>query len=157
MDLDNNFLASPNWKQKLEFFIANKIKINFNQGLDIRMIDSERARLLSQSSYYDKNFTKRRLYFAFDNPADEEKFHAKLRLVLEYIPAGRIMIYMLVGFNTSWEQDWHRFKVIDSYGCDPFVMVYNNRKDDKRLRDFARWVNRRMYRTVRFEDYDRNR
>lgn len=156
--MDNNFLASPEWKKKLKFFIANKIKVCFNQGLDIRMIDEDRARLLSQTLYFDKNFNKRRLYFAFDTPGIEPVFRKNLEILLKHIPAHRIMIYMLVGYNTTWVQDMHRFEVINSYGCDPYVMIYNKlklkTKTDKRLKHFARWVNRRLYRTVKFSDYD---
>ena len=151
--MDNNFLASSHWRAKLLFFIENKIKVNFNQGLDIRLIDEPKAELLGRVLYYDSKFVKRRIYFAFDDPKIEPIFRQNLELLLKHIPAHRIMIYMLVGHDTSFEQDLHRFDVINSYGCDPFVMIFNNRKDDQRLRDFARWVNRRLYRNLPFNDY----
>ena len=151
--MDNNFLASHGWKPKLEFFIANKIKVNFNQGLDIRLITDESAHLLSQVLCYDKNFKKRRLYFAFDHPSLEPIFKHNLELLLKYMKPYLIMVYMLVGFNTSFEEDMHRFELINSYKCDPYVMIYNNSKKDKNIRNFARWVNKRMYRHLEFKDY----
>ena len=39
--LDNNFLASSKWEEKLQYFIDNKIKVSFNQGLDIRILYSQ--------------------------------------------------------------------------------------------------------------------
>jgi len=40
---DNNFLASPKWHENLKELIRRKIKVSFNQGLDIRLIDNENA------------------------------------------------------------------------------------------------------------------
>jgi len=154
--LDNNFLASPKWKEKLKFFIDNKIKISFNQGLDIRLIDDEKAEILSKVLYYDLKFYQRRLYFAFDDPIIEPIFKEKIKILLKYIPAKHIMIYILVGNNTTFKQDMDRFNIINSYGCDPFIMIYNNRRDNQKLRNFSRWVNMRIYKTCpKFEDYRR--
>ena len=36
---------------------------------------------------------------------------------------GRIMVYLLVGFNTSHEQDYHRFSKLREFEVEPFVMV----------------------------------
>lgn len=151
--LDNNFLASPMWQSKLQYFIDNKIKVNFNQGLDIRLVTEEKAEMLSKVDYYDRHFIKRRLYFAFDNPLDKKIFCNKLQILLKYIKPYRIMIYMLVGFNTTFEQDIDRYNTIREFGCDPYVMVYNNRKDRPILRDFARWVNKRIYKSCNFNEY----
>ena len=32
-------------------------------------------------------------------------------------------------------------------------MVYNNRRDDKWIRHFDRWVNKKIYKTCSLEDY----
>ncbi len=152
--LDNNFLASPKWKEKLQYFIDNNLKVSFNQGLDIRLIDDEKAEMLSRVKYYDRNFSRRCIYFAFDDPNLEDIFVKKLKLLLKYIKPYHLMIYILVGFNTSFEQDMHRFKVVRSYGCDPYIMLFNNRKDKPILRHFSRWVNKRIYKSCEFEDYN---
>lgn len=151
--LDNNFLASPMWKEKLQFFIDNNIKVSFNQGLDIRLIDDEKAQMLSKVKYYDWKFSRRCIYFAFDDPALENVVRNKLKVIIKYIKPYHIMVYMLVGFNTEFSQDMHRFEVLREYGVDPFVMVYNNRKDKPILRHFARWVNKRIYKSDKFENY----
>lgn len=151
--LDNNFFASSLWKQKLQFFIDNYIKVSFTQGLDIRLIDEEKAKMLSKVKYYDKSFIKRRVYFAFDDPSIESIFCENLKILLKYIKPYQIMVYILVGYNTTFEQDMHRFKVLRKYGVDPFVMIYNNRKDKPILRHFARWVNKRIYTIDKFENY----
>jgi hypothetical protein len=151
--LDNNFLVSPLWKAKLEKFIKNKNKVCFNQGLDIRLVTPEKAEVLSRVKYYDLGFRKRRLYFAFDNPVIEPQIHRGVFTLDEAgIPPAHLMFYILVGFNTAFEQDVHRFNVINSKGCLPYIMLYN-RTRDKNLMRFARWVNKRYYKVVKFEDY----
>lgn len=152
--MDNNFLASKIWKEKLQFFIHNNIKVNFNQGLDIRLIDDEKAEMLSKVKYYNRTFTRRCIYFAFDNPIMENLFKEKINILKKYIKSYQIMIYILVGFNTDFDQDMKRFEIVNELGCDPYIMIFNNRKDDKKLRDFARWVNKRIYRKCKFEEYN---
>ena len=151
--MDNNFLASEHWKEKLKFFINNKIKVSFNQGLDIRLIDDEKAEMLSKVNYYNGKFSEKRLYFSFDDPKLEEIFKEKIKILLKYIRPKDIMVYILCGFNTKFSEDMHRFEVVREYGCKPFIMIYNNKKTDQRLRDFARWVNRFVYKISKFEDY----
>lgn len=154
--LDNNFLASHLWKEKLEYFIRQKLKVSFNQGLDIRLINEDNARLLSQVKYYDLNFRKRRLYFAFDDPKLESTIKENVKILNDAgIPNEHLLFYVLVGFNTTFEEDYRRFKVLDELGCLPFIMLYNNRTC-KKLRDFARWVNRRYYKVVSWNNYKPN-
>ena len=44
---DNNFLASPNWKNILKQLSDIDVRVDFNQGLDARLIDEEKVSLLS--------------------------------------------------------------------------------------------------------------
>ena len=60
---------------------------------------------------------------------------------------------MLVGFNTSFEENMYRFRKLTELKVDPFGMIYNEKKD-VRLRHFARWGNSRIYKTCSFEEYD---
>jgi len=155
--LDNNFLASPKWREKLEFFIRHNIKVCFTQGLDIRLINKENAELLAKVKYYDNHFYRRRLYFAFDDPKLENVVKEKVAILLEAgIRADHLLFYMLVGYDTTFEQDYHRFEVLKNLGVLPFVMRYNNRRDKQQLVDFARWVNKRLYNWTSWKDYDRN-
>jgi len=137
----------------LQYFIDNNIKVCFTQGLDIRLITEEKAEMLSRVKYYDKNFVKRRLYFALDNPSDRKIFCDKLKILLNYIKPYRVMVYILVGFNTTFEQDMDRFNTVRDFGCDPYIMIYGNRKYKPKIRNFARWVNKRIYKSCSFKEY----
>jgi len=151
---DNNFLASPRWHENLKEIIARKIKVSFNQGLDIRLIDQENAKLLSKIHYYDHKFKRPRLYFSFDTPEIETDVSKGIETLRKAgIPPHHLMFYVLVGFNTSFQEDYHRFEVLTKMGIKPFIMIYNNRRDKPILRHFARWVNKRYYKVCTFPHY----
>jgi len=155
--LDNNFLASPDWKEKLQYFINNKIKVCFNQGLDVRLITEEKAKMLSKVDYRDDQFKTKRLYFAWDNVKDEEIIIEKLKLLISKgIKPQNIMVYVLIDFNSTFEEDMYRTNKLIEIKVKPFIMQYNrknNKNRDKRKIDLARWINMRYYNFIKFEDY----
>jgi len=157
--LDNNFLASPRCLENLDYLINNDIYVNFHQGLDIRLVNEENIGLLYSVNSYDHKFNKLSYYFAWDLMKDEKQVRKGIHSLLEYgFKADQLMFYMLVGFNTTFEEDMHRFNVLRGFGVRPFVMKYNNCQD-KKLNRFARWVNRpnRLYEFVEFENYTRKK
>jgi len=154
--LDNNFLASPRCIENLKELIARKIKVSFNQGLDIRLINQENARLLAKTRYYDGKFKRRTLYLSFDLPEIEPDVIKAVEVLRRFgVKPWHLFFYMLVGYNTSFVQNMHRFEVLRSLGVFPYVMRYNFRRDDKQLNKFARWVNAggAGYRSVPWEEY----
>jgi hypothetical protein len=70
------------------------------------------------------------------------------------IKARDLTVYMLVGFNTTHQEDLFRFNKLKELKINPFVMIYNNRRDDQWIRDFARYVNRpKLRKKVKIEEY----
>lgn len=145
--LDNNFLALPSHIEKLKKYIKNKWIMDFNQGLDFRLINDENAELLSKVKHY------KQLHFAWDLMKNEKGIKKGLDIITKYVKPYRILVMMLCGFDTTLEEDFYRFKELLRYKVDPFVMVYNNKKDSKKLRDFARWVNKRIYKVCKWKNY----
>jgi len=149
MLLDNNFLASPRGKQNLDFLIINDLKVNFNQGLDIRLVDTELATLLASTKYYSWNFKTRGLHFAFDDMRYENEVWQGIDLLENAgVNPKHLMFYVLIGYNTTEEQDLHRIYSLKDRGVKPFVMPYNQTKN--RL---TRFVNGRYYEFMKLEDY----
>jgi len=151
---DNNFFYSKLWKEKLTYIKEQGLKVSFFQGLDARLMDEEKSQWLADTSSYNQHFTSKTCYFAWDLMKNSE---AILRGLQNVIDAGtrpaNLMVYVLVGFNTTHEEDYYRFKKLRELGCDPFIMVYNNRRDDPWIRHFGRWVIKRLYKTCSYEDY----
>jgi len=154
--LDNNFLASPKWRENMGRLINGKIAVNFNQGLDIRLIDQEVAHLLSRTRYMDHKFRRRTLHFAFDLPdLESDVIRGVTLLERAGIRLSHLMCYVLVGFNRDFQSDLGRVKTLIRLGVRPYVMRYNFRRDDHRLNAFARWVNGRYWEVCEWENYTR--
>lgn len=149
--LDNNLTAAPmdHFRRVLGQIIDNNLQADFSQGWDIRLLNEEHAALLSKVRVGRSGHH----HFAWDNPGDEEAVRRGVALLAKYMPLRRIIFYVLVGFNTTQEEDEHRVYVLRDLGVQPFVMPYN--KKDSYQRRFARYVNRKpiFMTTPRFEQY----
>lgn len=156
---DNNFLAAPSWRKTLQDIHDNKIKVCFNQGLDIRLIDNEIAELLSKLRYYDDQFKRRRLYLSYDLSDLEPVVSKGIELLKKHgIRPRHQMWYVLTGYGEADEAElltdalWRLNLLIDKKVL-PFVMLYNNRNDMPYLRHLARWINGRYYMICSYEEY----
>jgi hypothetical protein len=153
--LDNNFLASPKCNDKLEQLIDIRKKTSFSQGLDVRLVTPENAELLSQVWYYDQSFKYRRLYLAWDFSEVEPHVLKGIETLLDAgIKPGHLMFYVLIGYNTTYEQDMHRVQTLIDLGVKPYVMPYNEMRGTYH-HHLRRWVNRRFYMVVPWTDYDK--
>lgn len=151
--LDNNFGASPRWKENLAYIQEHDLKVNFNQGLDIRILTKEFAEKLAEVKYYNWTFKKRSLHFAFDDLRYKDKFKEGIEtLISSGIPASHIMVYVLVGYNSTIQDDLERISTITHYGAVPYVMRYNSTKN-RELAKLARWVNRMYYQFIEWSVY----
>lgn len=155
--LDNNFLASPNWERNLKYIVRKKIKVNFNQGLDIRLIEHDNLVLLKKTKYYNASFKGHYLTFAWDLVEIEEQVIKGVQTLFNYgFKKSNIRLYILCGYDTTLDQDLHRAYVLREFGIRPFAMPYNGRTDDKKLNAFVRWVNRpEAFMSCDFKDYTR--
>jgi hypothetical protein len=148
--LDNNFLASPLWREKSLQIIDQKIKVDFTQGLDIRLVDEEKAELLAAMKH------RKRIHFAFDSLQIEKEVRHGIELLLSQgINHDRLSFYVLVNFSSTIEQDLKRIAILDEYGVNSFVMVYNKANAPQKIKHLARWCNKyQTKKSCRFEDYD---
>lgn len=154
--LDNNFQASPKWRENVEFLLANDLKVNFNQGLDIRLINEAFAAYLAELKTYSWHFKNkgRGFHVALDDPKTTAAFLRGMD-VLENagVSPSYVMVYVLVGFNTTYQEDVERVFTILERGAKPYVMRYNGSKKQPQ-RHLARWINRRYYEFVDFGSYN---
>ena len=173
--LDNDFFGQPrpDWRARLAEIRDGGFRVCFNQGINIRMIDQESAEAIASVRYYDDSFTVRRIYTAWDNLGDGERFFRGIdTLERAGIPSRHVMAYMLIGYDRreTWERLFVRFDRMKERGIRPYPMVfdpkrahrklplggYNKRIENRTLAEFSRWVIRKSYNFVDFEDYDVN-
>lgn len=143
---DNNFTADPYCIEKLKEIKERKLIVDINQGCDVRLMNDEKAYWLGQVRHL------RSVHYAWDLMEYEDKVLNGIETLSKYVKKYKHMCFMLVGFNTSFEEDMYRFKKLTEMKVDPFVMIYNQ-IPDVRLKHFARWVNGRIYKKCKFEEY----
>lgn len=146
--LDNNLTAhSKQFKETLNQLIDEGIKTDFSQGLDIRLITPEKAKLLSQVKLWGQ------IHFAFDNLDIEDEVRKGIKILEDNgVKKHNLMFYVLIGFDTNEEEDLYRVNLLDDLGVDPFVMPYD--KSKKYQKDFARWVNHKaIFNSVEWKNY----
>jgi hypothetical protein len=131
--LDNDFFGQPReqWQARVKEIVDGKYRICLNQGINTRMIDDEAAEAIASMGYWDDSFQTARLYTAWDNIGDEERFFRGVDTLERYgIPARHLMVYMLIGYDKreTWERLFYRFKRMADRYIMAYPMVYGDRK-----------------------------
>lgn len=150
--LDPNMFACSDWKDLSQQLIDSKAWVDFSQGCDIRIMNEEKTE-------YIKQMKIKRVHFAWDRYEDKDMIIPKFKAFKEITgwDIRKLVVYVLVNFNTTLEQDLERIYTLRELGYWPFVMVYEKEKLPPRhvLRQLQRWVNMRaVFQTVpKFEDY----
>jgi hypothetical protein len=154
--LDNDFFGQPadQWKARIAEIVDGNFRVCLSQGINVRLITEEAASALATIEYRSADFSKRRLYTAWDNLGDEKVFFRGMSMLSDAgIPPDRVMAYMLVGFDKreTPEAIWHRFYRMVALGIKPYPMVFD--RTDKSLTAFQRWVITGLYRAVPWSEY----
>jgi len=131
---DNNILALPDHFEKVAGqLVAAKVKVDFNQGLDIRLVTPHIVELL-------KSLRLAQLRFAFDDPKLARTIEKKVALLNEG-GLKQIYFYVLVGYNTTFEEDLARLNLLRRLGCLAYVMRYETVYAVQEYITLARWAN----------------
>ena len=144
--LDNNFTADPLMLDKCEELKQRRIMVDLTQGIDIRLMTDAKAKALSEISHM------RSVHFAWDLMKYEKQVMEGIRVLSQYISPGKMKCFMLVGFDTTIDEDFYRIYKLISLGIDPYVMVYNE-KPDVRLQKLQRWVNGYYFKKCNFNEF----
>lgn len=148
--LDNNFFANPEWKSAVKDLDRVGQPVKFH-GVDVRIMDEE------QAWWLNKLKLKTGVHIAWDLP--QLDLTDRLKAMVKYIPPYKITCYVLVGFNSTIEQDLNRVYTLRNLGITPFVQPYrdfeNKRTPTQYEKDLARWVNQRVaFKLCDFEDFE---
>ncbi len=147
--LDANLLACKDRKMLLQQLIDSGAKVDFTQGLDARFITTDVAERL-------KRIKTERVHFAFDFMKYEKAIVEGLRIYkkINPLPDDMTIVYMLVNFDTTIEEDLYRVKKIIELGYMPDIRIYRKPSAPQILKDLQRWCNNRfIFRSCNFMDY----
>jgi hypothetical protein len=134
--MDNNFTALDRilFSNAIDYLKKVNLPVDFQCGLD--------ARLLSTAKY--EEIKKLRIYkqirTAWDDPREDLTYG--LTEMANVFGKSKIMVYVLIGYWSTPEEDLMRVTKIRELGLDPWVMPYN--KQDPYQKAFERWCNRHV-------------
>ncbi len=151
--LDNDFFGNPEWPDRIAEIQDHNLKVCFSQGLNIRTITYAQARSLASIRFTNLKATKKQVYFSWDRMKDRELVLGGIDTCIKAGMTPRQMgFYVLIGYDTTPEEDYRRVILLKTIGCDPYVMPYN--KSDPYQKRFARWVNHKaVFNSVEWGDY----
>lgn len=151
--LDNDFFGGKNWRERIKEIRDGDFKVNFNQGINSRMLNREAAEALATIRVCDDSFSRRRIYTAWDNLDDEDALFRGLRLLVDHgrFRPDEIMVYVLVGYWNDTEADrLYRWRKLREFGCRPYPMPFIRTKE---LIGFQRWIVRRIDLKIPWEEF----
>ena len=147
--LDNNFFANPEWHKAIDYLSGKKQPVKLH-GVDVRIMNEE------QAYYLNKLKMKQNVHIAWDLP--ELDLTDRLKEMIKFVKPYKITCYVLVGFNSTIEQDLFRLNTLKNLGITPFVQPYrdfnNERTPANYELDLARWANRMwLFKSMDFGDF----
>jgi len=150
--MDNNILASDYGLEQIEKIIRLKIKVDFNQGLDARLIDRPIAKLLSRVKWLKP------VRLSCDTLNMIKPVKKAMRYLREYDCTPQS--YYINVLVKDVESALKRVKLLQKWDLDPFAQPYIEYSTKKRIpheqEKFARWVNHKaIFNSVKWEDYNR--
>lgn len=151
--MDNNVLACDYGVEQMASMIGQNVRVDFNQGLDARLITSDTAEIISKLKWI------RFIRMSCDTDAMlDTVIDAIYRLGSYGVKPYRVFVYLLVQDIKSAEFRATRLRDV---GVDVFAQPYrdfeNKIEPTQEMKDFARWVNRKpIFKSTRsFAEYGR--
>ena len=155
--MDNNILAYEGHKEILKELRDKKVKCQFNQGLDIRKIDDENAKLLSELNYFGE------YYFAFDDLKIEPIILGKLEIINKYITKDwKLKMFLYCNPNMDLVKDVvYRVEFCNNHKILPYLMRDQTCWDSENNEfyiDLCAWCNQPgLFKKMTFEEFMQKR
>lgn len=151
--MDNNVLASDYGLGQIEKIVRMGLRVDFNQGLDARLVTDETAKLLAQVKWL------KHIRFGCDTQAQIAECERATALIDKYGYKGEYFFYciLLNDFEESfsrvnhWKQKGRRFLPY----CQPYRDLHNpNQSIPQWQKDLAGWADKRwIFLSCEFKDF----
>ena len=148
--MDNNILFDKDWFIEVTDWIKdNGMKVDFNQGLDIRLMDRDIAKRLAELRPIDW------WHFAFDSMDYKDEVIAGIKMLKE---AGvdvrhRSNWYVYLHNEEYCEDALERCNILRSMDALPYIMVNRDAPRTQNMTDLKRWTRPQIFFTTPFEQY----
>lgn len=152
--MDNNVLASEYGLQQIEKIISMGVRVDFNQGLDARLVTDDMARLLAKVKWI------KRIRFGCDTPGQIAECERATAVIDKYGYKGEYFFYciLLNDFKEAftrvnyWRTKGGRFLPY----CQPYRDLNNPRQIIPQWqKDLAGWADKKwIFRTCEFKDFE---
>lgn len=134
MLLDNNILAVPDHFFKIcSQLKKEKLRVDFNQGLDFRLLTDKIVKELSEIRHKE-------YHFAFDDIRYEKKVLKAITLLRKH-GINRSMWYLYCDSKNDFKDAYYRANLLKRNNQNGFVQRDRDVYYDRRYIGFARWVN----------------
>lgn len=158
--MDNNILSCDYGISQIEKIIKLGVKVDFNQGLDARLVTPEIANLLSKVKFINNT-----IRFSCDSHSVFENIVTAKELLQANDFKGTIFVYVLLTNDINeclsrimlldhldWECGFRTYKV--KLFAQPYIDFSGKNKVPQWQEDMARWVNfKPLFYADNFENY----
>ena len=147
--MDSNILACKERNELLDQLAKSGAEVDFNSGLDARFCTEEVCHKL-------KKIKTNMVHFAFDFMKNEDRIREGLMNYKKIVNPDerKTCVYILTNYDTTFDQDLYRVRLVQDVGFTPDVRVYRKSTAPKITRWLQRWCNNRfIYRSCDFLDY----
>lgn len=151
--LDNNILADKEWFMEVTDWILSKgLRVDFNQGLDIRLVDSEIAQRISELTPIKK------WEFAFDDMNYRDEVERGIRILRDngVNPRNNVLFYVYCHDDAHVDDAVARCNLLKQWNTGPFVMLNQDVPRTQRMTDLKRWAIPYIFWSCDFNDYVRS-
>lgn len=161
---DDNIMAAPPrvFKLVMDDLQATGKPFQFRQGMDIRLMTEQKAKLLSEVKYHG-DYIFAFDHYRMDNPNEKRQVEQTIKGLKIWRTYCRksTKLYVLVAYDSQDEKDiegtFFRIKILMEYGCLPYIMrfeEYNNSRFKSMYTQLARWCNQPgFYKKMSFRQY----
>ena len=151
--MDNNVLWDKDWFFEItDWMLENKMAVDFNQGLDLRLMDPEiasRIAALKPLHYW---------HFAFDSMDYKDDVIKGISMLKD---AGvdirrRTNVYVYLHDDSQTEDALERCEILRELGTLPYIMVNRDAKRTQRMTDLKRWTRPHIFFKTDYAEYCRS-
>lgn len=150
--MDNNILASDYGLEQIEKIVRLRLKVDFNQGLDARLVADDIARLLAKVKWI------KRIRFGCDTPRQIAECERAIGLLDKHGYKGEYFLYcIIIDFNESFQRinHWRTNKRVIVH-AQPYRDLNNPHQIIPQWqKDMAHWADRKeLYHSCEFKDFE---